>query len=163
MSDGLYWLMKTEPDTFSFDDLLSRPQQTEGWEGVRNYMARNFMRDQFKVGQLVFFYHSRIEEPAIVGVAQIVKEAYPDEAALDLKSPYFDAKSLAKGESRWCMVDVKAYGQFERPITLKELKSTAVKDLQNMALIKPGQRLSIQPVTKKEWDAVLKISLLKRI
>ncbi len=123
MSSELYWLMKTEPDTFSFEDLLKRPQRTESWEGVRNYQARNFMRDHFKLGHSCFIYHSSVGEPAIVGVAKVVREAYPDPTALNPKSKYFDEKSKAKGESRWCMVDVKAYAQFAEPISLKRLKT----------------------------------------
>jgi predicted RNA-binding protein with PUA-like domain len=158
MSEDLYWLMKTEPDTFGFEDLLKRPGKTEGWEGVRNYQARNFMRDQFKIGQSVFIYHSRVEEPAIIGIAEVVKEAYPDKTALDPKSDYFDEKSLKTGESRWCMVDVKAVARFKQPITLKRLKSD--EKLSDMALVKPGQRLSIQPLTPNEWNYVCSLSEL---
>lgn len=156
MSSELYWLMKTEPDVFGFDDLLSRKNQTESWEGVRNYTARNFMRDQFKLGQSVFIYHSRVEEPAIIGIAKIVKEAYPDPTALDPKSKYFDEKSKKIGESRWCMVDVKAFARFSEPITLKRLK--ADPRLAGMALVQPGQRLSIQPVTAEDWEYVCALS-----
>jgi predicted RNA-binding protein with PUA-like domain len=148
MTNG-HWLMKTEPDTFSFDDLAGRPGRTDKWEGVRNYQARNFMRDAFQLGQHVFIYHSSTGEPGIIGVAEVVRTAYPDDSALDKKSDYFDEKSLKDGVSRWCMVDVKAIGRFARTISLKELK--ADKKLKGMALLQPGQRLSIQPVSPKEW------------
>ena len=161
MSGKLHWLMKTEPDTFGFDDLLKKPQQTEHWEGVRNYTARNFMRDQFKLGQKVFIYHSRVEEPAIVGVAEVVREAYPDPTALDPKSKYFDEKSKKIGESRWCMVDVKAVGRFQKPITLKDLKADA--KLKGMAVVMPGQRLSIQPVSEAEWAHIVSLSPLEPV
>ncbi len=155
MSGELHWLMKTEPDTFGFEDLLKRPDKTEPWEGVRNYMARNFMRDQFALGQKVFIYHSRVEEPAIVGIAEVVRAAYPDPTALDPKSKYFDEKSEKIGESRWCMVDVKAVAKFRKPVSLKWLKAEA--ELKGMAVVQAGQRLSIQPVTEKEWDYILKL------
>ncbi len=154
MSGELHWLMKTEPDTFGFDDLLKRPDKTEPWEGVRNYMARNFMRDQFQIGQKVFISPSRVEEPAIVGIAEVVKSAYPDPTALDPKSKYFDDKSAKIGESRWCMVDVRALARFRQPVTLKWLKNES--ELKGMAVVQPGQRLSIQPVRTEEWDYILK-------
>lgn len=145
--------MKTEPETFSFADLLSRPHQTEPWNGVRNYQARNFMRDQFRLGDEVFIYHSSTAEPAIMGIATVVREAYPDPTALDPKSPYCDPKSLQTGESRWVMVDVRAKARFLEPVTLKSLRLE--KELADMALLRPGQRLSIQPVTEAEWDHVV--------
>lgn len=161
MSGEQYWLMKTEPDVFGFEDLVKKPRKTEHWEGVRNYTARNFMRDQFKLGQKVFIYHSRVEEPAIVGIAEVVKEAYPDPTALDKKSKYFDEKSLKVGESRWCMVDVKAVARFKTPITLKAMKED--KALKGMAVVMPGQRLSIQPVTPKEWKHILSLTELEKV
>ncbi len=161
MSTELYWLMKTEPDTFGFEDLLKRKNQTEGWDGVRNYTARNFMRDQFKLGQSVFIYHSRVDEPAIVGIAKVAREAYPDVSALDPKSKYYDEKSAKIGESRWVMVDVKAAARFKQPITLKRLK--AEPKLKKMALVQPGQRLSIQPVTREEWEFIKGLSPLEPV
>jgi len=156
-----YWLMKTEPDAFSFDDLLACPNKTSSWDGVRNYQARNFMRDDFKLGDEVFIYHSRIGEPAIVGVAKVVREAYPDPSALDKKSKYFDKKSEAMGESRWCMVDVQATSAFENPVTLQTCRAT--KKLADMPLIKPGQRLSIQPVRCSEWETIIELGRPKKI
>ncbi len=161
MSEDLYWLMKTEPDTFGFDDLVRRPKKTESWDGVRNYLARNYMRDRFKVGQSVFIYHSRVEEPAIVGIAKVVREAYPDPSALDRNSQYYDEKSAAKGESRWCMVDVKAHARFAEPILLKRLKNDKV--LLDMALVKPGQRLSIQQVALHEWNYICGLSKVIKV
>lgn len=156
MSGEQYWLMKTEPDVFGFEDLVKRPRKTEHWDGVRNYTARNFMRDQFKLGQKVFIYHSRTDEPAIVGIAEVVREAYPDPSALDKKSKYFDEKSAKIGESRWCMVDVKAVARFKKPISLQEMKED--KALAGMAVVMPGQRLSIQPVSAKEWKHILSLT-----
>jgi predicted RNA-binding protein with PUA-like domain len=156
-----YWLMKTEPDTFSFDDLVGRPDRTDRWEGVRNYQARNMMRDQFQLGDEVFIYHSRVAEPAIVGVARVVRAAYPDPTALDPQSKYFDSKSVEQGISRWVMVNVQAVGRFMRPITLKELRD--VKGAENMLLLRPGQRLSIQPVQEQEWQLIHGLSRLERL
>jgi len=150
-----YWLFKTEPDAFSFDDLLQAPNQTEIWDGVRNYQARNLMRDDIKKGDLVFFYHSRIPEPAIVGIGKIAKAGYPDHTALDPNSKYFDAKSEEKGESRWVMVDIKAYRRLKRVVTLKEVKE--VSDLAEMKLVQKGQRLSIQPVSEYEWKIICEL------
>lgn len=147
--------MKTEPDAFSFDDLVSAPGRRDSWDGIRNYQARNMMRDEFCKGDQVFIYHSRIAEPAIVGVAEVVKEAYPDHTALDPGSKYFDPKSEEKGESRWVMVDVKAKQRFKSPVTLGFMRT--VKELSNMALLKRGQRLSIQPVTAKEWQKITQL------
>jgi predicted RNA-binding protein with PUA-like domain len=147
-----YWLMKTEPDVFSWADLEKMPSQTTKWEGVRNYQARNLMRDEFRVGDRVFFYHSRQDEPGIVGIAQVVREAYPDDTALDSNSPYCDLKSIRDGVSRWVMVDIKLVQPFAHLISLKELKS--IPELKGMALLRPGQRLSVQPVAEKEWHFI---------
>ena len=156
-----YWLMKTEPDVFSFDHLCKRPKKTEGWDGVRNYQARNMMRDDFKKGDLVFIYHSRIADPAVVGIAEVVREGYPDKSALDPKEKYFDEKSLAKGESRWVMVDVQAKKRFVEPVTLSTIRT--LKSLKAMPLIKKGMRLSIQPVTKAQWDVIVKLGKPKAV
>ena len=144
-----YWLMKTEPDVFSFDDLVRQKNHTDHWDGIRNYQARNFMRDQFKKGQKVFIYHSNTKEPGIVGIAEVVREAYPDHTALDPKEKYFDPKSADKGESRWVMVDIKATHRFKNLVSLSELREC--DEVVDMALLRPGQRLSIQPVTSDEW------------
>jgi predicted RNA-binding protein with PUA-like domain len=150
--------MKTEPETFSWQDLLARPGRRESWDGVRNYQARNFMRDEFAEGQEVFIYHSSTEEPAIVGVARVARAAYPDPTALHPESPYFDPKSQAVGESRWVMVDVEAVASFAEPITLKALREHP--DLQTMALLQRGQRLSIQAVKPEEWQIICKMAKL---
>jgi predicted RNA-binding protein with PUA-like domain len=149
------WLMKTEPGTFSYDDLLKSPKKTTSWEGVRNYQARNFMRDDFKLGHQVFIYHSSCDEPGIIGIAAVVREAHPDLSALNPKSPYFDPKSEALGKSRWCMVDIQAVRRFKNPVSLAEIK--AQKKLGDMLVIRRGMRLSIQPVAKKHWEIILEM------
>jgi predicted RNA-binding protein with PUA-like domain len=155
-----YWLMKTEPDTFSYDDLIAAPNSTEPWDGIRNYQARNFLRDDFKKGDLVFIYHSRVKDPGIVGVAEVVREGYSDHTALDPLSRYFDPKSYEKGESRWVMVDVKAIRKFRKVLTLAELKTT--RGLIDMKVVQKGQRLSIQPVTESEWQIISEIAGCQR-
>lgn len=151
-----HWLMKTEPDVFSYDDLLSRPGQREGWDGVRNYQARNFMRDDFKIGDLVFIYHSSCEEPGIAGIAEVVKEGYPDVTALDRKSPYFDEKSARDKASRWVKVDVKAKQKFKNPVTLKQIKDNS--KLKTMLVVQKGSRLSIQPVSPQHWQIIMEMA-----
>lgn len=154
-----FWLMKTEPDTFSYDDLCAGPRKTEPWDGIRNYQARNFLRDDFEVGDHVFIYHSRVKEPAIVGIAKVVKAGYPDHTALDPSSKYFDPKSAEKGESRWVMVDVQAVEKLSTPITLNDIRENP--RLSDMKVIQKGQRLSIQPVSKSEWNQVCKMANVK--
>lgn len=149
-----YWLMKSEPDVFSIDDLKSRPNQTEPWDGVRNYQARNFMRDDFKKGDMVLFYHSNCEVPGIVGLAEVSKEAYPDETAFDPKSDYYDPKSTRENP-RWLLVEVKYVEKFNRTISLAEMKEDP--KLEGMLVIKKGQRLSIQPVENKHYDYIVKL------
>lgn len=153
-----YWLMKTEPETFSWDDLTKRPKRRESWDGVRNYQARNFMRDEFAEGHEVFIYHSSTAEPAIVGVARVARAAYPDTTALNPDSPYFDPKSARDGVSRWVMVDVEAVAAFAEPITLKALREES--KLKDMALLQRGQRLSIQPIQASEWKFICKMAKL---
>lgn len=148
-----YWLMKTEPDEFSWDDLEKKPKKTGSWDGVRNYQARNFMRDEMKKGDLVLFYHSSCETPGVYGLAKVVKEAYPDPSALDKKSDYFDEKSFSGGESRWVMVDVQAVERLSKPATLEEIRKDPA--LKNMLLLRPGQRLSVQPVDEKHAAHIL--------
>jgi predicted RNA-binding protein with PUA-like domain len=155
---GKYWLMKTEPETFSWQDLVKRPKCRESWDGVRNYQARNFMRDEFAEGQEVFIYHSSTSEPAIVGVARVARAAYPDPTALLEESPYFDPKSAAVGVSRWVMVDVEAVAGFAEPVTLRALREHP--KLESMALLQRGQRLSIQPVRTEEWKIICKMAKL---
>ena len=146
-----YWLVKSEPDVFSFDDPLARPKQTTHWDGVRNYQARNTMRDDMKKGDLVFFYHSSADPTAIVGVAEVAREGYPDPTALDPKDSHFDPKSKADAPS-WYMVDIKAVEKFKRPIPLSELRT--MKGLEKMTLLQKGSRLSVQPVTEAEWKII---------
>lgn len=150
-----YWLMKTEPDTFSIDDLKARPKQTEPWDGVRNYQARNSMRDQMKVGDGVFFYHSSCEVPGIYGLAEIASTAYPDPSQFDPKSKYYDPASKPE-EPRWYLVDVKYKRHLKRPLTLEEIKQHE-KKLAGMALIQRGSRLSVQPVRPEHWKYLLSL------
>ena len=149
-----YWLMKSEPGAFSLADLKTRPKKTEPWDGVRNYQARNFMKSM-KKGDLVFFYHSNCTPPGIVGIAEVVKEAYPDHTAFDPDSHHYDPKSTPDNP-RWFMVEVKFKQEFKSMITLDQLKT--VLALEDMALVRKGNRLSVMPVTKKEWDAILTLS-----
>lgn len=151
-----YWLMKTEPDVFSFDDLVRARQQTTAWEGVRNYQARNFMRDEMRRGDRVFIYHSSCAEPGIIGIAEVVTEAISDQTALDPQSEYFDSKSAKDGQSRWCVVEVAARQRFAHPIRLTQLKTT--KGLEAMLVVQRGQRLSIQPITPREWSIICGLS-----
>jgi predicted RNA-binding protein with PUA-like domain len=150
-----FWLVKTEPDMFSWDDLVNSKGQTAPWDGVRNYQARNFMRDQFRLNDKVFFYHSRVENPGIVGIAEVVRESYPDHTALDPKSKYSDEKSIRDGVSRWVMVDLKAVQALPHPVSLSELKLTS--ELKDMLLVQPGQRLSVQPVSEVHWRIICKM------
>jgi len=150
-----YWLLKSEPDVFSLEDLKNCPNQTEPWDGIRNYQARNLMRDEMKVGDQAFFYHSRQAEPAIVGTVKVVREAYPDHTSWDPSSKYFDEKSSPENP-RWLMVDVQFESEFSRPVTLKELRS--VPELKEMFLLRKGMRLSIQPVTEEEFQLILAIA-----
>ena len=147
-----YWLMKSEPNAFSIDDLKNMPDQTEHWDGVRNYQARNMMRDDMKVGDRVFFYHSNCEVPGIVGIMEVVREGYPDHTAFDPQSKYFDPKSDPQNP-RWMMVDIKYVRHTGRVISLAELKSHDV--LENMPLVRKGNRLSIMPVSADEWNYIL--------
>jgi len=150
-----YWLLKSEPDVFSLEDLKNCPNQTEPWDGIRNYQARNLMRDEMKVGDQAFFYHSRQAEPAIVGTVKVVREAYPDHTSWDPSSKYFDEKSSPENP-RWLMVDVQFESEFSRPVTLKELRS--VPELKEMFLLRKGMRLSVQPVTEEEFQMILAIA-----
>jgi len=149
-----FWLLKTEPNTFSWQDLVASPNRSTCWEGVRNYQARNIMRDEMKIGDRVFIYHSVVKPMVIAGVAEVVREAYPDHFAWDPESPYFDAKSSPENP-RWVMVDVRAEYGFDPPITRDELKD--VPELAGMMLLQKGSRLSVQPVSQKEWATVLSL------
>lgn len=145
--------MKTEPNVFSWDDLQKMPGQTTPWEGVRNYQARNFMRDEMKIGDRIFFYHSNVKPQAIMGIATIAREAYPDSFAFDPSSPYYDPKSNPENP-RWMMVDVQFESAFVPPITLDELKALRSPELEDMMLLQKGCRLSVQPVTAEQWQVV---------
>ena len=149
-----YWLLKSEPSVFGIEDLKNMPNGTEHWDGVRNYQARNFMRDEMKRGDRVFFYHSNCKVPGIVGIAKVVRESYPDFTAHDPESNYYDAKSSPE-KPRWFMVDIRFERQFSRVISLNELK--ACVELQEMTLVGRGNRLSVMPVTKDQWQFILSL------
>jgi predicted RNA-binding protein with PUA-like domain len=149
-----YWLMKSEPDVFGIEDLVKRPDKTEPWDGVRNYQARNMMRDEMKKGDLAFFYHSNCKEPGIAGIMKIVREGYPDHTAFDTKQKYFDPKSDPQNP-RWYMVDVRHVRTLKRIITLTELKTH--DELSELQLLRRGNRLSVMPVSKTHWDFILSL------
>jgi predicted RNA-binding protein with PUA-like domain len=149
-----YWLMKSEPDAFSLDDLASRPNRTEPWDGVRNYQARNMMRDQMRTGDGILFYHSNCEIPGVVGIAEVASEAYPDPTAFDPEAKYFDAKS-EPGKPRWYLVEVRYVRHLARTISLAELKRHADDALDGFPLVRKGNRLSIMPVTADQWAFIL--------
>lgn len=147
-----YWLMKTEPDVFSIDDLASRPDQSEPWDGVRNYQARNMMRDEMKPGDGIFFYHSNCDVPGIVGVARVLREGYPDHTSWNPESKYYDPKS-SSDNPRWFMVDVGFERKFSETISLQCLRS--LSELSEMPLVRKGNRLSVMPVGEYEWNFIL--------
>ena len=147
-----YWLMKSEPDVFGIDDLRKSPGKTDRWEGVRNYQVRNMLRDEMQVGDLAFFYHSSCKEPGIVGVMKIVRAGYPDSTAFDPKAKYFDPKSDPR-QPRWYMVDVRFVKKLKRVITLRELKTHVF--LEDLPLLRRGNRLSVMPVSKAQWEYIL--------
>ena len=147
--------MKSEPDVYGINHLRAEKRKTDHWDGIRNYQARNFIRDEMKKGDLAFFYHSNCEEPAIVGVIEIVREGYPDHTAFLANEKYFDAKS-DPDNPRWLMVDVRFKKKFKNPVTLQSIK--AQKKLSNMRLVQRGNRLSILPVTPVEWRHILKMA-----
>lgn len=147
-----FWLMKSEPSCFSFADLLARPKSVEHWDGVRNFQARNSLRDEIKVGDGILFYHSNIPEPAIVGVARVVRAGYPDVTALDPESEHFDPRATDAAPI-WYMVDVQAVAALPYPLTRNMLAVHPL--LGSMAVLRRGNRLSVQEVTAQEWSAVL--------
>jgi predicted RNA-binding protein with PUA-like domain len=149
-----YWLLKQEPTDFSFDDLMKAPGRTTNWNGVRNHVARNFMRDEMAVGDKGFFYHSNAEPSAVVGIVEIVKAAYPDATAFDRKTDYYDPKSTPDAPI-WFQVDVRAVSRLPRDVSLAEIKAEPA--LASMVLLHIS-RLSVSPVTKSEWDAVLRLA-----
>ena len=148
-----YWLLKTEPGTFSVDDLAKAPRQTTCWDGVRNYQARNMLRDEMKKGDLAFLYHSSCEVPGIVGIVEIVKEGYPDHTAFDRTHEHFDPGSRQQ-EPRWFMVDVKLKQRFSPGISLETLRAHASTQLQGMLLLRTGNRLSVTPVDAAHWKFI---------
>ena len=149
-----YWLVKSEPDTFSFDDLSKAPNRTTHWDGVRNHVARNFLRDGMEVGDQVFFYHSSTNPQAIVGICEVVRDAYPDPSAFDKKHDAYDPKSK-RDDPTWFMVDLRAVERLPRPVTLAEIKKRP--ELAKMALLRIG-RLSVTPVTRAEWETILSMA-----
>ncbi|MEW6776836.1 MAG: EVE domain-containing protein [Bdellovibrionota bacterium] len=148
-----YWLMKSEPDVFSFEDLKKAHKQTTFWDGVRNYEARNFLRDKIKKGDGVLYYHSNAEPSGVAGLAVVVKEGYPDPTQFDPKDDHYDADSK-KDEPRWYGVDVQYGEAFKKMVTLEDIRKTPA--LKNMMLLKRG-RLSVTPVTPEEWKIILKL------
>ncbi|HVY23567.1 MAG TPA: EVE domain-containing protein [Steroidobacteraceae bacterium] len=151
-----YWLLKSEPDVFSIDDLSRAPKQTSGWDGVRNYQVRNFMRDQMNVGDQGFFYHSSCAQPGIAGIVSISSAAYPDPTQFDRKHDHYDAAST-RDNPRWLMMDVKLQRKFKRVITLEELRQHETRELQQLLVLKRGNRLSITPVTASEWRYIISL------
>jgi predicted RNA-binding protein with PUA-like domain len=153
--DRHYWLLKSDADSFPFDDLWNLPTRTTHWDGVRNFQARNYMRDEMKKGDLAFFYHSGGDDPGIVGIVEIVREGYPDHTALDAKDPHFDPRSKS-GESYWSMVDIQAIERLPRHVSLSEMRTRS--ELEAMPLLQRGNRLSVQKVGSAEWNAVLALA-----
>ena len=149
-----YWLIKSEPESFSIDDLAKSKNKTTYWDGVRNYQARNFIRDEMKKGDKVLYYHSNAEPNAVVGICEVVKEAYPDFTAFDPKDKHYDPKSKKENPS-WFMVDIKLVKKFKRDVTLAEIKVS--KKLAKMRLIQRGNRLSVMPVAKEEFEIIEKL------
>ena len=147
-----YWLMKSEPDVYGIDHLAAEPDGVEHWDGIRNYQVRNLFRDQFQVGDQAFFYHSNTKVPGIVGVMEVVSEAYPDHTAFDPDEKYYDPKS-DPDNPRWLMVDVRYVRHLDRLISLAEIKADPA--LADMRLVQRGNRLSVMPVTEAQWQHLL--------
>jgi predicted RNA-binding protein with PUA-like domain len=150
-----YWLMKSEPDECSIDDIKALLGQALPWQGIRNYQARNFLRDQVNTADKVFFYHSSCKEPGIVGIVDVVSDASIDASAFDKESPYFDAKSSPESP-RWYSVDLKFSRKFAKPVSLKSLKAQPA--LADMVLVAKGARLSVQPVSEQEWQHIMNLT-----
>jgi len=155
ISKRQYWLMKSEPSVYSFDDLLSEPSGTTPWDSIRNYQARNFRRDGMAVGDFVLFYHSNAKPPGVAGLAQVASESYPDPTQFDPDHKYFDPKSDSE-KPRWMLVDVAPLDRLPRFVPLEELKANP--ELGDMALVQRGSRLSVQPVSGPEWREVLSMA-----
>jgi predicted RNA-binding protein with PUA-like domain len=153
MDQVQYWLLKTEPDSFGIDDLERAPRRTTSWDGVRNYQARNMLRDQMQRGDQLFLYHSSCETPGITGILQVVKTGYPDPTAFDRKHHHYDPDSDPKNP-RWYQVDVKLVRRLPRVITLVELREHAQARLKGMVLLRPGNRLSVMPVSETHWRVI---------
>ncbi len=149
-----HWLMKSEPDTFSVDHLAASPGQITAWDGVRNYQARNMLRDSMKIGDTAFFYHSGCALPGIAGIVRVVKEGYADKTAFDPRDHHYDAGST-RSDPCWFVVDVKLVRKFKRLVALEELRKHADDALAGMAVLRRGNRLSVTPVSKAEWEFVL--------
>lgn len=149
-----YWLIKSEPSQFSFADLKASPKRQTHWDGVRNYQARNFIRDAMNEGDLAFFYHSSCADPGIAGIVQIVSAAYPDHTAFDANDKHYDAASEFKNP-RWYMVDVRYERALERPVTLRELKQYKAQQLTELFLLRRGNRLSVMPIDAKQWKFII--------
>lgn len=149
-----YWLIKSEPSVFSIDDLIKSPNQTTFWDGVRNYQARNYLKNEMKVGDKAIFYHSNAEPPAAVGIVEIVKEGYPDFTAFDKNHKYYDSKSSPE-KPIWFMVDVKFIKKFNKPVSLEQIKKNP--KLSKMKLVQKGNRLSVMPITKEEFEEITKM------
>lgn len=160
MAKRRYWLMKSEPDVFSIDHLMAMPKQTDHWDGIRNYQARNFMRDKMSIGDGVFFYHSNAKPLAIVGTMNVSSQPYPDPTQFNPDSKYFDDKSV-EDDPRWVNVDVTFTQKFPKPVTRDELKEN--KSLCDMLILRRGNRLSITPVTEREWLEIHKMAGVKPI
>jgi predicted RNA-binding protein with PUA-like domain len=151
-----YWLMKTEPATFSVDALATAPKKTTCWDGVRNYQARNMLRDQMQINDLAFLYHSSCDEPAVVAIMKITRAGYPDHTAFDRKHPHYDAASR-KDNPRWYMVDVQLERRLKRAIALDELRAHAARELKDFWLLRAGNRLSVMPVSEAHWRFILSL------
>ncbi|MFO7526440.1 MAG: EVE domain-containing protein [Ignavibacteriaceae bacterium] len=149
-----YWLIKSEPEEFSWNDFKKSKDKTTYWDGVRNYQARNFLRDEMKKGDLVLFYHSNSDPLAVMGVCEVVKEGYPDHTQFDPDNDHYDPKADPENPT-WIMVDIKFKKEFKNPVTLDEIKSNS--KLKNMRLIQRGNRLSVMPVTEAEFDEIVKM------
>ena len=150
-----HWLMKSEPDVFGIDDLASRPRQTEPWDGVRNYQARNFMRDDMKIGDPIFFYHSNCKVPGIVGLAEVASKPYPDPGQFDEDSKYFDPKS-DPADPRWQLVDIRFVRKFKETVSLTQMKN--MPELEGFRLVSRGNRLSVMPVEPEYWNAIMDVA-----
>ena len=150
-----YWLLKTEPESFSIQDLAKAPKKTTCWDGVRNYQARNYLRDEMKIGDGVLFYHSSVNPPAVVGTAKVVKAGYPDPSAWDPNDHHYDPAASLENP-RWSMVDIQLVQIFKMPLSLEELRK--IPALKKMELLRKGSRLSVQPATQEEFETVLRLA-----